>query len=235
MTNVTHPTLTIFRPAKDKDTGVAAIVCPGGGYKVLMMSYEGEDVAQWLTSIGITGIVLKYRVPAPPGVEKYLPGLQDAQRSVSLVRSKAGEWGINPDKIGILGFSAGGHLTAATCTNFEKRAYDAIDDIDKVSCRPDFGVAIYPGGIVEKGTSQMAPEIRVSKDTPPMFIAQATDDPGSDNSVYLYLALKRANVPAELHMYSEGGHGFGIKATGKPSATWIDRCDEWMHSQGILK
>jgi len=234
VTNVTHPTLTVFRPAKDKDTGVAVIVCPGGGYKVLMMSYEGEDVAQWLTTIGITGIVLKYRVPAPPGVEKYLPGLQDAQRSVSLVRSNAKEWGIKPDHIGILGFSAGGHLTAATCTNFEKRAYDSIDAIDQVSCRPDFGVAIYPGGIVEKGTSQMAPEIRVSKETPPMFIAQATDDPGSDNSVYLYLALKRANVPSELHMYSKGGHGFGIKPTGKPSATWIDRCAEWMKSQGIL-
>ncbi|HSU68669.1 MAG TPA: alpha/beta hydrolase [Tepidisphaeraceae bacterium] len=235
VTNVTEPTLTIYRPAKDKDTGVAVIVCPGGGYKVLMMSYEGEDVAKWLTDIGITGIVLKYRVPAPPGIAKYLPGLQDAQRSVSLVRSRAKEWGINPDKVGILGFSAGGHLTAATCTNFEKRAYEPIDVTDQVSCRPDFGVAIYPGGVIEKGTSQMSPEITVTKQTPPMFIAQATDDPGSDNSVYLYLALKHAGVPAELHMYTKGGHGFGIKPTGKPSATWPDRCAEWMRSEGILK
>jgi acetyl esterase/lipase len=236
VTNVTQPTLTVYRPAKDKDTGVAVIVCPGGGYKVLMMSYEGEDVAQWLSSIGITGIVLKYRVPAPPGVERFMPGLQDAQRSVSLVRSKAKEWGIDPERVGILGFSAGGHLTAATCTNFDKRAYPQIDAVDEVSCRPDFGVAIYPGGIVVKGTeSQISPEIRVSKQTPPIFIAQATDDPGSDNSVYLYLALKHAAVPTELHMYTRGGHGFGIKATDKPSATWPQRCEEWMRSQGILK
>ena len=126
---------------------------PGGGYKVLMMSYEGEDVAQWLTTIGITGIVLKYRFRAG-GVEKYTARVSRMRRrSVSLVRSNAREWGIKPDHIGILGFSAGGHLTAATCTNFEKRAYDPIDAIDQVSCRPDFGVAIYPGGIVEKGTS----------------------------------------------------------------------------------
>jgi acetyl esterase/lipase len=235
VTNVTEPTLQIYRPARDKDSGVAVIVCPGGGYKVLMMSYEGEDVAQWLTTIGITGIVLKYRVPAPPGVAHHLPGLQDAQRSISYVRSKASEWGINPDKIGILGFSAGGHLTAAACTNFDKRAYEPIDAVDQLSCRPDFGVAIYPGGVIQKGTDgELAPEIRVSKQTPPMFIAQASDDPGSDNSVYLYLALKKAGVPVELHEYTKGGHGFGIKQTGKPSATWIDRCAEWMRSEGIL-
>jgi acetyl esterase/lipase len=237
VTNVTEPTLAMYRPAKDKDTGVAVIVCPGGGYKVLMMSYEGEDVAKWLADAGITGIVLKYRVPAPPGVEKYLPGLQDAQRSVSLVRSKAKEWGINPDRIGILGFSAGGHLTVAACTNFDKPAYPPIDSVDQVSCKPDFGVAIYPGGIIEKGSEggQLSPEIRITKQTPPMFIAQATDDPGSDNSVYLYLALKHAGVPTELHMYTQGGHGFGIKPTGKPAATWTDRCLEWMKSEGILK
>lgn len=235
VTNVTEPTLAIYRPAKDKDTGVAVIVCPGGGYKQLMMSYEGEDVAQWLTTLGVTGIVLKYRVPAPPGVAHHLPALQDAQRSISLIRSKASEWGINPDKIGILGFSAGGHLTVAACTNFDKRGYEAIDAVDQVSCRPDFGVAIYPGGIIQKGTDgELAPEIRISKQTPAIFIAQAGDDPGSDNSVYLYLALKKAGVPSELHMYTKGGHGFGIKQTGKPSATWTDRCAEWMRSEGIL-
>lgn len=235
VTNVTEPTLAIYRPAKESNSGVAVIVCPGGGYKALMMSYEGEEVAQWLTTQGITGIVLKYRVPAPPGIAHHLPALQDAQRSISLVRSKASEWGINPDKIGILGFSAGGHLTVAACTNFDKRAYDAIDAVDQVSCRPDFGVSIYPGGIFKKGTAgELAPEIRVSKQTPPIFIAQASDDPFSDNSVYLYLALKQAGVPVELHMYTKGGHGFGIKQTGKPSATWTDRCADWMRSEGIL-
>jgi acetyl esterase/lipase len=236
VTNVTEPTLTIYRPAKEKNTGVAVIVCPGGGYKVLMMSYEGEDVAKWLADAGITGIVLKYRVPAPPGVEKYLPGLQDAQRSISLVRSKASEWGIDPNRIGILGFSAGGHLTVAACTNYDKRAYPPIDAVDEVSCKPDFGVPIYPGGVIVKGSTdgELAPEIRINKQTPHMFIAQATDDPGSDNSVYLYLALKRAGVPAELHMYTHGGHGFGIRPTGKPAATWTDRCLDWMKSEGIV-
>jgi acetyl esterase/lipase len=236
VTNVLIPTLAIYRPEKSKDTGVAVIVCPGGGYKVLMMSYEGEDVAKWLTQIGITGIVLKYRVPAPADVEKYLPALQDAQRSISLVRSKSKQWGLDESKIGILGFSAGGHLVVVACTNSDKRAYDPIDAIDQVSCRPDFGVAIYPGGVIKKGTAgELSPEIRISKQTPPMFIAQAGDDPGSDNSVYLYLALKHAGLPVELHMYTQGGHGFGIKPTGKPSATWTERCQEWMRSEGILK
>ncbi|HWE96296.1 MAG TPA: alpha/beta hydrolase [Tepidisphaeraceae bacterium] len=167
-------------------------------------------------------------------MERHLPGLQDAQRSISFIRSKASEWKINPDKIGILGFSAGGHLTVAACTNFDKRAYEPIDAVDPVSCRPDFGVSIYPGGIVKKGTAEFAPEIRITKQTPPIFIAQASDDPLSDNSVYLYLALKQAGVPVELHMYTKGGHGFGIKPTGKPSATWTDRCADWMRSQGIL-
>ncbi|HEY2589573.1 MAG TPA: alpha/beta hydrolase [Tepidisphaeraceae bacterium] len=234
VTNVTEPTLAVYRPAKEKDTGVAVVVCPGGGYQRLMMSYEGEDVAQWLTTVGITGIVLKYRVPAPPGVAKYEPALQDAQRSISLVRSKAKEWELKPDKIGILGFSAGGHLVVAACTNFDKRAYEPIDGVDQVNCRPDFGVSIYPGGVIKKGTSELSPEIRITRQTPPIFIAQATDDALSDNSVYLYLALKHAGVPAELHMYTQGGHGFGIKPTGKPSATWPDRCVEWMRSQGIL-
>jgi acetyl esterase/lipase len=155
---------------------------------------------------------------------------------VSFVRSKAKEWGINPDRVGIMGFSAGGHLTVATCTNFDKRAYEPIDAVDQISCRPDFGVAIYPGGVIVKGSQgELAPEIRISKQMPPMFIAQATDDPGSDNSAYLYLALKHAGVPAELHMYTKGGHGFGLKPSDKPCATWPQRCEEWMRSEGILK
>jgi acetyl esterase/lipase len=239
VTNVSKPTLEVLRPAKDKDTGVAFIVCPGGGYKNLMMDYEGEDVARWLNTIGITGIVLKYRVPAPGGTPKFEPALQDAQRSISLVRSKAKEWGLKEDRIGMLGFSAGGHLAAAASTNFDKRSYPAADDIDKVSCRPDFAVVVYPGGAIEKNadgtTSGLSPEIRVSAQTPRTFIAQANDDRvNSENAVYLYLALKRAGVPAELHIYATGGHGFGIRPSTQPCATWTDRCAEWMKSQGIL-
>ncbi len=236
VTNVTHPTLQVFRPEKDKDTGVAIVVCPGGGYKSLMMDYEGEDVARWLNTIGVTGIVLKYRVPAPEGMPKYAPALQDAQRSIGLVRSKAKEWGIDAGRVGILGFSAGGHLACAASTNFDKRSYDPIDSADKESCRPDFAVVVYPGGVLEKGTDQLSPEIHVTGQTPPAFIVQAHDDRvNSENSVYYYLALKKAGVPAELHIYSAGGHGFGMKQTDKPVATWADRLAEWMRSRGVLK
>lgn len=236
VTNVTKPNLKIFRPAKDIDTGVSVIVCPGGGYTALMMDYEGEDVAVWLNSIGVTGIVLKYRVPAPKGLPKHLPALQDAQRTISLVRSKAKEWNLNPDRIGMLGFSAGGHLTATASTNFDKRSYDAIDAIDQASCRPDFAIVIYPGGAIDKATGQLNPEIPVTAQTPQMFIAQAHDDRvNSENSVVLYLALKHAGVPAELHIYAAGGHGFGMRPSKLPCATWPDRCKEWMVSQGFMK
>jgi len=235
VTDVTHPTLAVFRPEKASDTGVCVIVCPGGGYKALMMDYEGEDVARWLNTIGVTGIVLKYRVPAPAGTPGYVPALADAQRSMSLVRSKAAEWGIDLHRIGMLGFSAGGHLTAATCTNFDKRSYPPIDAIDEVDCRPDFGVSIYPGGVVRRGSDQLSPEILVSSQTPPMFIVQANDDPvNADNSAYLYLALKHAHVPAELHIYATGGHGFGLRPSNKPCSTWPQRLHEWLISQGIL-
>jgi len=243
VTDVTHPTLEFFRPEQEKDTGVAVIVCPGGGYKNLMMDYEGEDVARWLNTIGVTGIVLKYRVPAPEGTPRWLPALQDAQRSISHVRATAKELGIDPNKIGILGFSAGGHLAAAASTNFDKRAYEAIDDIDKVSCRPDFAVVIYPGGIIENSKDAspapapgtLSAEIRVSKETPPAFIAMASNDPvNSENAVYYYLALKRNGVKADLHIYAIGGHGFGLRKSDRPCSTWPDRCAEWMHNTGIL-
>ena len=235
VTNVTTPTLEFFRPQKDTDTGVAVIVCPGGGYQALMMDYEGEDVAKWLNTLGITGIVLKYRVPAEKDQPRYLPALQDAQRTISIVRSKAKEWGIKPDKIGILGFSAGGHLAAAASTNFDKRSYESSDEVDQVSCRPDFAVVIYPGGVVRRDSGELSPEIRVTAQTPPAFIVQAHDDRvNSENSVYYYLALKHAGVPAELHIYATGGHGFGLKPSDKPCSTWPQRCAEWMRSQGIL-
>ena len=244
VTNVTEPTLTIFRPEKDA-TDVAVIVCPGGGYHALMMGYEGEDVARWLNTLGITGIVLKYRVPAPEGTPRYLPALQDAQRAISAVRAHAGQWKLNPSKIGILGFSAGGHLAAAASTNFDHRAYPAADDIDQVSCRPDFAVVIYPGGIVQKPAKQdsapvpdgaMSPEITVTDKTPPAFIAMAGNDPvNPENAVYYYLALKHHGVRADLHIYSQGGHGFGMgKDPRLPCSTWPDRCADWMHNVGIL-
>jgi acetyl esterase/lipase len=238
LTNVSKPTLTFFRPAKEKDTGAAVVICPGGGYNILAWDLEGEEVAAWLNSIGVTGIVLKYRVPRRPDQAKDKPPigpLQDAQRALSLVRARAQDQGIDPKRIGILGFSAGGHLAAAASTNFDQRTYEPIDDIDKVSCRPDFAVLVYPAYLTVRDKDELAPEIRVSKDSPPMFFVHASDDRiKADNSVLMYLALKRAGVPAELHVYTTGGHGFGLRPSTHPCSAWPQRCADWLKAQGIL-
>jgi len=241
ITNVTKPTITVFKPAKERNTGAAMVICPGGGYWNLAWDLEGEEVAAWLNSVGMTGIVLKYRVPRRPGQPEPLPApgpLLDSQRAVSLVRSRAADWGIDPNRIGIVGFSAGGHLAVMTATYFDKRAYEPIDDIDKVSCRPDFAVAVYPGYLVpeDKDTEVLASYIRIPAGTPPIFLAQASDDPesGPENSVSMYLALKRAHVPAELHVYAAGGHGFGVRKSALPCSTWPESCVAWLRNQRFL-
>jgi acetyl esterase/lipase len=236
-TNVSKPTLTVYRPAKDKDTGISLLICPGGGYHNLGWDVEGEEVAAWLTSIGMTGIILKYRCPRRAGDvrgEPPLGPLKDAQRAVSLVRTRAKEWGIDPRKIGMVGFSAGGHLVGATCTNFELRSYEGIDEIDQASCRPDFGVMLYSGYFKVK--DGLSPTIRMPSGIPPLFIVHATDDPISEveHSVTMYLAMKRAGAPAELHVYATGGHGFGVRKVDHPCAGWTERCTDWMRKSGIL-
>ncbi len=237
LTNVTKPTLSVHAAPRDKAIGVAVVVCPGGGYTNLAWDHEGDQVAEWLNSIGVTAAVLKYRVPRREGTPRDQPppqALMDAQRALSLVRSQAKEWEIDPARVGILGFSAGGHLAAWAATNPDKRAYEPTDDADKAPCNPDFAVTIYPGGILKQGA--ITPEIRVTSQAPPTFLVVASDDRGSlDSTVQLYLALKRAGVPAELHVYETGGHGFGLRPTGKNSATWPKRCEEWMRDRGLLK
>ena len=173
---MTQPTLTIFRPPADKDTGTAVVICPGGGYNILAFDLEGTEIAESFNSIGVTGVVLKYRVPARKGLPRHEPPLQDAQRALGLVRHRARELGIHPDRIGILGFSAGGHLAATLSNNFDKRTYEPIDDADKVSCRPDFNVLIYPAYLVDKD-DKLAPELKVTAKTPRTFIAMTQDDP----------------------------------------------------------
>ena len=239
ITNVTKPTLTIYRPAKDKDTGTAVVICPGGGYWNLYWQLEGEEVAAWLNSLGITGIILKYRVPRRPDEPRGEPArrpLQDAQRAISLIRSKAREWGIAPDRIGMVGFSAGGHLAAATATNFEKRTYKPIDTIDKISCRPDFAILVYSGYLKAKDKDELAPGLRIPKGTPPMFLAHGGEDLISSpaHSVVMYLALKRAGVPAELHIYAKTAHDFGVRQSDRPYSTWTRSCAEWLRDQGFL-
>ena len=240
VTNVTKPTLTIYRPAKDKDTGTAVLICPGGGYWNLYWELEGEEVARWLNSLGATGIILKYRVPRRPDDTRGEPArrpLQDAQRAVSLVRSKAAEWGIAPERIGMAGFSAGGHLAIATATGFEKRTYKPIDDIDKISCRPDFAIMAYSGYLKAKDKDELAPGLRIPADTPPIFLVHGSADIISDpaHSVVMYLALKRAGIPAELHVYATAAHDFGVRPSDHPCSTWTQSCATWLRHQGFLK
>ena len=237
LTDVATPTLKVYPAPRDKATGVAVVVAPGGGYTNLAWDHEGEQVAEWLNSIGVTAAILKYRVPRREGTPRDQPppqALMDAQRALGLVRSHARDWEVDPARVGLLGFSAGGHLAAWASTNYEKRAYEPVDDADKLPCKPDFAVTIYPGGVLKGG--KIAPEIRVTSETPPTFLAVATDDRGSvDSTVQYYLALKHAGVPAELHVYESGGHGFGLRPTGKASATWPARCEDWMRDRGLLK
>jgi acetyl esterase/lipase len=226
ITSVARPSLSVFPPDPRKNTGVAMVVCPGGGYWNLAWDLEGEEVAAWLNTVGITGIVLKYRVPRRPGQPEALPApgpLLDAQRALSLVRSKAHEWHLDPQRIGMVGFSAGGHLAMATATNFDNRGYEPVDRIDQVSCRPDFAVVVYPGYLVQQrpagaevNTDVLAPYMRIPAQTPPIFLVHASDDAmaGAENSVVMYQALKRAGVSAELHLYASGGHGFGVRTSG---------------------
>ena len=244
ITNVTKPTLTIYQPHREKNTGTAMIICPGGGYWDLYWELEGEEVAAWLNSEGITGIILKYRCPRRPGEVsgEPAPGPQlDSQRAVSLVRSRAAEWGIDPKRIGIVGFSAGGHLALATATGFAKRKYDPIDAVDQVSCRPDFAVMCYSGYLKAKDKNELAPGIHIPRDTPPVFLAHASDDrisyggSLSENSVVAYLALKAAGIPSELHVYATGDHDFGVRQNDKLPSSWTHLCLRWLRSQNLLK
>jgi acetyl esterase/lipase len=240
VTNVSRPTITILRPAKDKDTAAALLICPGGGYWNLYWELEGEEVATWLNSLGVTGIILKYRVPRRPDEPKGEPArrpLQDAQRAVSLVRSKAREWGVDPQRIGMIGFSAGGHLALATATSFEKRTYPRVDAIDDVSCRPNFAVLCYPGYLKAKDQDEFTPSLRIPGGTPPVFLVHGGDDIISppQHSVVTYLALKRAGVPAELHIYATAAHDFGVRPSAHPCSTWTQACAQWLRHLGVLK
>jgi acetyl esterase/lipase len=244
ITNVTRPTLTIYQPPKDKNTKTAMVICPGGGYWNLFWELEGEEVTAWLNSIGVTGIILKYRVPRRPGetTTEPAPGpLLDAQRAMSLVRSRANEWDIDPKRIGMVGFSAGGHLAFATATNFDKQTYEPIDDIDKVSSRPDFAIMCYSGYLKDKEKDAIRPALRIPADTPPIFLAHANDDSekvggsNAEHSAFMYLALKRANVPVELHIFENGNHDFGVRQNDKLASSWTELCVKWLCAHDFLQ
>lgn len=237
LSNVTMPTISVYRPAPDKNSGAAVVVCPGGGYTILALDLEGTEVCAWLNSIGVTGVLLKYRVPKRPDRERYEPPLQDVQRALGLVRQHAKEWSIDPQRVGVLGFSAGGHLCAALSKNYGERTYSPVDDADKMNCRPDFQVLIYPGGLIKKEDpeNRLGPEVAVTTNAPPTFIAMAQDDPVRvENAVFYALALKNAKVPVELHIYPTGGHGYGLRRTKDIVTTWPDRVADWMEARGLL-
>jgi acetyl esterase/lipase len=240
VTNVTKPTITVYRPPTDKDTGAAVLICPGGGYWNLYWQLEGEEVAAWLNSLGMTGILLKYRVPRRPDDVKGEPArrpLQDAQRAIRLVRSKAQDWSIDPRRVGMVGFSAGGHLVMATATSFDKQTYEPMDDIDKISCRPDFAIPVYSGYLKAKDKDELAPGLRVPSGTPPVFLVHGDADTESEpeHSIVMYLALKRAGIPTELHVYAGAKHDFGVRSSDHPYATWTQSCAQWLRHQGFLK
>lgn len=227
---VHKPSLTVYLPPKEKANGAAVVICPGGGHRMLAIEHEGHDIAKWLNKIGVAGFVLTYRLARTEGskykVEEH--ALADAKRSVRLVRSRAGEWGIDPARVGMMGFSAGGEVTALAGTRFEAASEGASDPIDRLSSRPDFLVLVYPGVRPEKLT--------VTKETPPTFLTVADDDRGSaQNTATIYLALKKAGVPSELHIYARGGHGFGMRDNHVPASSWPARLQEWMADRGILK
>lgn len=233
LTGVHNPSVTVFLPPEEKATGAAIVVCPGGAHAFLAVDIEGYDVAKFLNSIGVAAFVLKYRLAKEPGSTYTVEGdeLHDAQRAMRFVRSRAREWHVDPARVGIMGFSAGGELAALAATRYDSGKPDAADPVERMNSRPDFQVLIYPGGGAGK--------VEVTKDTPPAFMLCADDDRGPSQTIpNLYLALKQAGVPAEIHIYASGGHGFGIRDNPKPFPswnTWYLRVGDWMADRGLLK
>jgi acetyl esterase/lipase len=245
--NVSRPTMTVYSPT-GKNTGATVVVFPGGGYSILAIDLEGTEVCDWLTAKGVTCVLLKYRVPdSGPAYHddckcnihpKAQTALEDAQRTLGLVRFHAAEWHIDPQKIGVLGFSAGGHMVANISTHFAGRAYAPVDAADKVSCRPDFAVAIYPGHMLENTTKEyeLNPEIPVTAKTPPTFLLQNEDDnvDGVKQSLVYYIALKNAGVQVEMHLYAQGGHAFGLRKTKLPVSRWPELVETWLGTIGMI-
>jgi acetyl esterase/lipase len=268
VSNVSQPTMTVYSP-QGNNTGAAVVVFPGGGYWGLAIDLEGTEVCDWLTPKGITCVLLKYRVPPEKGYPKSAPypksgpypespmALEDAQRTVGLLRFLAAEWHIDPHKIGVLGFSAGGHLSAAMSTHFAKRLYPAVDAADKEGCRPDFAVVLYPGHLslgaalwdTKQGPKRFVvphppnadthvslnPDLHVTSQTPPTFLLQAEDDhvDSVDDSLAYYIALKKAGVPVEMHLYAQGGHAFGLRRTKFPITGWPQLVEAWLKTIGM--
>lgn len=235
ITNVSEPTITYYPAPDEVATGAAMVVCPGGGYNILAYDLEGDEVCEWLNNLGITAVLLKYRVPRREGREKHEAPLQDLQRAISYVRAHAEDMHIDPQRIGVMGFSAGGHLSAMVSNNYEKRTYPVVDEADKVSCRPDFCLLVYPAYLSGENF-RLAPDIKVTSATPPTLLIQTEDDKAHINSsLFYYYALKEADVPVWMHLYSKGGHGYGLRDTGAAVNEWPDRAEDWFREIEVIE
>ena len=233
--SVSTPTLTLYRAPRNG--GATVVVFPGGGYSILAMDLEGTEVCDWLNTLGVNCALVKYRVPVRAGLPRHTPPLQDAQRAVGMVRARAAEWNLDPKRIGVLGFSAGGHLAAMLSNHYETRTYDALDAADQVSCRPDFTLLIYPAYLTAKSEHGpvLSPDLTVTANTPPTFMIQTEDDGvGVENTLVYYAALRGVKVPAEAHIYASGGHGYGLRATEKAVTGWPKLAETWLRSQGAV-
>jgi acetyl esterase/lipase len=235
--NVSVPQMHVYLPPKERRNGAAAVVCPGGGFQILAWDLEGTEAAEWLNSLGVAAIVLKYRVPKASQDAPWRAAVQDAQRAMSIARGKAAEWDIDPDRLGVLGFSAGGLTAARLAAQHDQRAYDAADEFDRAPFRPAFAVLIYPGGMLDDKSGALKSDFTIGEATPPTFIVHAEDDPVScENSVQLFSALKKAGVRSELHIYDAGGHGYGLRPLKAfPVTAWPTACESWLARGGWLK
>ncbi|MBM81889.1 MAG: xylanase [Planctomycetaceae bacterium] len=236
---VETPSITVYQADKKKTNGCGIVICPGGGYNILAWPKEGLELAEWFSSLGVTAAVLKYRVPRRDPDARHTEPLQDAQRAIRLMRHHAANWGIDVNRVGVMGFSAGGHLTVMTGTHWDKPAYENIDAADELSCRPDFLCPIYAaylGPDYKDNVAKLGPLVRVSKNTPPTFMAVTADDAfRGAQAALLFLELKKHKVPVELHVYASGGHGYGIRPSNNPVSTWHHRLADWLKQQGFLK
>lgn len=235
VTKVTKPTVTVFKPDPAKDTGAAVVICPGGGYHILAYDLEGTEVAAWLNEIGITGVVLHYRVPRAKEGEPHVNPLKDAQRAIRLTRAHAEDWKIDPDKVGILGFSAGGNLAAVT-SNADESAYETVDEVDQIDARPDFALLIYPAYLNIDGQGiELTPQTSVDEKTPPTFLVHTSDDRvSSTGSAAYYYGLKQNNVPAEMHIFPQGGHGYGLRPTEQRVTQWPKLASGWLQKEVLV-
>jgi acetyl esterase/lipase len=225
---ITDPAIEVWLPDPAASNGSAVVICPGGGYQILAYDLEGTEIASWLNKLGYTAFVLQYRIP-----DKKDGALQDVQRALRIVRSNSSKWNINPEKTGVMGFSAGGSLSARASTLFMKRTYSPVDKTDSLSCRPSFAMLIYPAYLDQGPDLSITPELKISNKVPPVFIFQTSDDPYGNSSLVMAGALRQAKVPVELHLLAEGGHGYGLRPGKTASETWPLLAEKWL--KRILK